>query len=107
MSRAARWWLAVGWAAMLLLPWYALEDGFFSLAWLNDPWGEEAAPLIVQVLRHGRIWLAPLLLAFTVPLLLFFYLPPEGECGAKRRKGDVEDGLLRSSSTSPIRPDGH
>ncbi len=32
-----------------------------------------------------------------------FYLPPEGEGGAERRMGDVEDGLLRSSSTFPIR----
>jgi len=34
-------------------------------------------------------------------------LPPEGEGGAQRRKGDVKDGLPRSSSTSPIRPVGH
>ena len=33
-------------------------------------------------------------------------LPPEGEGGAERRKGDVEDECGSPSSTSPFRPSG-
>ncbi len=70
MSRAARVWLALGWASLLALPWYALEDGFWSFAWLGAPWGEDAAPLLLQASRYGRLWLAPLLLSFAVPLVV-------------------------------------
>jgi hypothetical protein len=42
-------WLAVGWAALLVLPWYGLDDG------LSPP-----------ALFAGRLWLLPL----GLPLLL-------------------------------------
>ncbi len=50
-------WLAAGWAAVLLLPWYG-ADGI--------PRGVPSIPAIAHALWGGRFWLFPLLL----PLLL-------------------------------------
>jgi iron(III) transport system permease protein len=57
---ALAFWLAVGAAGFLLLPWYALERSLFSLQWLAHPGSEADAPALLQVLQYGRIWLAPL-----------------------------------------------
>jgi iron(III) transport system permease protein len=53
-------WPAAGWAGFLLLPWYALEDGYWAFGWLADPFGSEAASALIQAGAHGRWWLAPL-----------------------------------------------
>ncbi|MDQ2962259.1 MAG: iron ABC transporter permease [Pseudomonadota bacterium] len=58
--KAIAFWLAVGAAGFLLVPWYALEVSVFSTGWLRDYPGKGAAPALVQALRHGRIWLLPL-----------------------------------------------
>jgi len=60
MPRAAVGWLIAGWAGILLLPWYAIEDGAFSTAWWRDPLSQEAAPVLVQISVHGRTWLWPM-----------------------------------------------
>jgi iron(III) transport system permease protein len=64
-----RWlwvWLALGALGFFVLPWYAVEDGFFSFEWRFDyPLGA-AGPAITQ----GRWWLWPLLLPLFVPLLV-------------------------------------
>ncbi|MBB3447014.1 iron ABC transporter permease [Rhizobium sp. BK379] len=45
--------------ALLLLPWYRIEGGFFSLGWLSDfPDDPSTAPGILQIILHGRWWLA-------------------------------------------------
>jgi iron(III) transport system permease protein len=62
-TRSAVWWLVAGWAGFVLLPWYKVEGGFFSLDWLSHPAG--ASPAIVFALTD-RPWLLPLAL----PLLL-------------------------------------
>lgn len=64
-------WLLVGWCGFLLLPWYAQEDGFFALDWLNAGFLDDRdfAPAVVQALWHGRIWLLPLAPILAVPLL--------------------------------------
>ncbi len=53
-------WLIVGWAGFCLVPWYGIEDGFFSFEWLtesypNDP---EYAPALFLLLQGKKIWLA-------------------------------------------------
>ena len=78
MSRTARYWLVAGWIAVLLLPWYALEDGLFASGWLTDAWSEDVAPLAVQASRHGRTWLWPILAILALPLLVW-----------RRPKGDA------------------
>jgi iron(III) transport system permease protein len=46
-------------AALILLPWYRIEGGFFGLAWLSDfPDDPSTAPGILQIVSHGRWWLA-------------------------------------------------
>ncbi|MBW9064736.1 iron ABC transporter permease [Rhizobium herbae] len=51
--------LLLGVVALTLLPWYRIENGFFGLGWLAGfPLSTEAAPGLVQIFAHGRLWLA-------------------------------------------------
>jgi iron(III) transport system permease protein len=51
--------LLLGIAALILLPWYRIEGGFFGLGWLSSFPGDPAsAPAILQIAQHGRWWLA-------------------------------------------------
>ncbi|MFO1314570.1 MAG: iron ABC transporter permease [Burkholderiales bacterium] len=70
--RALAFWLAVGGAGFVLLPWYAVPGSVLGTAWLADWTGRDHAPALVQVLRHGRAWLTPmgLLLAVAAALLV-------------------------------------
>jgi iron(III) transport system permease protein len=56
-------WLVAAWLGFIVLPWYKVEGGFFSLDWLARP--IDAAPAALLSLT-GRPWLVPLIL----PLLL-------------------------------------
>ncbi len=60
----------MGWAGFLILPWYAVDGGFWSLEWLLDGYPTDAAyaPALAQVLLHGKIWLAPVALLLLPPL---------------------------------------
>jgi iron(III) transport system permease protein len=59
-QRALAAWLAVGAFGLLAVPWYALQDSVLDPAWLRNWSNAENAPAIVQMLLHGRFWLAPL-----------------------------------------------
>ena len=73
MNRPAAFWLAVGWGGFALLPWYGVEDGFWSFAWLSEyPPGADNAPGLLQVLLVGRWWLAPLALPLALPLAVLW-----------------------------------
>jgi iron(III) transport system permease protein len=63
-------WLVVGWVGLLLLPWYAVEAGFWSFAWVNSFRDPESASAVLQVLSHGRIALLPVVLALAPPLFV-------------------------------------
>ncbi len=58
--RAIAFWLALGAAGFLLVPWYALPDGILAFSWVRQFATRESAPAWVQIAAHGRIWLAPL-----------------------------------------------
>jgi iron(III) transport system permease protein len=58
-SKAIAWWLAVGAAGFLIVPWYALDASLFSTAWLRSYASKDAAPALLQAFLHGRTWLAP------------------------------------------------
>ncbi len=64
-----RCWLALAWAGFLLLPWYALEDGFFTLAWLGAYPDAASAPAPLQGIAFGRPWLLSLLLPLIIASL--------------------------------------
>ena len=64
-------WLAVGFAGLCLLPWYTLEDGFWSFEWLAAwPLDTDVAPAIVLIVTGEAPWLAPLPVALALPLLV-------------------------------------
>ncbi|MCC6470282.1 MAG: iron ABC transporter permease [Alphaproteobacteria bacterium] len=63
MTRFIRLWLAIGWAGMLLLPWYAIDPSFWDPRWLSRYPDGGTASLLLQVLAQGRWWLAPAALA--------------------------------------------
>jgi iron(III) transport system permease protein len=65
-------WLCVGWVGYAILPWYAIEDGLWSLAWLLDgyPLDGDYAPGLVQAWYGGKVWLAPVALFLIVPFAL-------------------------------------
>lgn len=49
----------VGIAAVILLPWYRIEGGFFGLSWLGSfPRDPSTAPGILEIASYGRWWLA-------------------------------------------------
>ncbi len=58
--RAVLFWLVVGAAGYLLVPWYAQPDSVFALGWLARFATRDGAPALLQVFAHGRTWLAPL-----------------------------------------------
>ncbi len=65
-------WIAAGWVGYCLLPWYGVEDGFFSFGWLIDgyPLDEDYAPAAFLIAQGEKLWLAPLLLPLLAPLIL-------------------------------------
>jgi len=57
--------LALGLAAIVFLPWYRIEQGFYAFTWLADFPGEpDVAPGILQIFLHGRVWLMAVIAAF-------------------------------------------
>jgi iron(III) transport system permease protein len=72
LERTVALWLAVGWIGYAILPWYAVDGGFWSFAWLIDdgPLDDDAAPALLQALFFGKWWLGPLALPLLAPLAL-------------------------------------
>jgi len=70
MNRSVTVWLVVGWAGFLILPWYAIEDGFWGLSWIIDgyPLDPDYGPAWVQVLWGNKPWLGPVGLFLLLPL---------------------------------------
>ena len=65
-------WVILGLSAYLCLPWYAVQDGFWSMSWVGGlADSAESASGVFQSVRHGKPWLALpfVLLLATAPLL--------------------------------------
>jgi iron(III) transport system permease protein len=62
----------VGLVGYTILPWYVIEDGFWSPDWLFDGWplDDDYAPGLLQTLSHGKLWLAPVVLPLLAPLVV-------------------------------------
>lgn len=58
-----------------LLPWYILEDGFWSFEWLFDgyPFDTDYAPALFLIAQGEKVWLAPLIAPLLLPLLALVY----------------------------------
>ncbi len=68
LDRAVSLWLAVLWASLLVLPWYTLEDGFFSFEWLDGyPFDSDYAPALFLVAQGEKLWLLPVFLIALLP----------------------------------------
>ncbi|MEE9426801.1 MAG: iron ABC transporter permease [Paracoccaceae bacterium] len=63
-------WIIVGWVGFLLVPWYGIEDGFFTFEWLSDgyPTDSDYAPGAFLIGQGKKLWLAPLLLPLIASL---------------------------------------
>ncbi|MDH3452801.1 MAG: iron ABC transporter permease, partial [Gammaproteobacteria bacterium] len=72
LDRSIVMWLAMGWLGFAGLPWYAIEDGFWSLAWLGDFFSDrDYAPAVLQALAYDKPWLLPIALALMAPLAVW------------------------------------
>lgn len=63
-------WIVAGWVGFCILPWYGVEDGFWSFGWLFDgyPLDDDYAPAAVLIGQGEKLWLAPLVLPLILPL---------------------------------------
>ena len=70
-NRTVVLWLAVGWVGYVILPWYAIYDGFWGFGWLSSYISDvEHAPGLFAGLTGGRPWLLPVIPALLAPLFV-------------------------------------
>ncbi|MEO6410503.1 MAG: ABC transporter permease subunit, partial [Burkholderiaceae bacterium] len=70
-TRAPLVWSLTGLLAAVALPWYALQEGLDSGAWLGGLWSsEDYANGLVQIAGYGKWWLAPAFLALFASLIV-------------------------------------
>ncbi len=62
IDKVAAIWIAVGFIGFFVLPWYAIEDGFWSFVWLLEgyPFDRDFAPGIIQIFTGGKLQLIPI-----------------------------------------------
>jgi len=65
-------WIITGWAGFLLIPWYAVDGGFFSFEWLGEgyPFDDDVAPAAFLIAQGEKLWLAPLIIPLALPLFV-------------------------------------
>jgi iron(III) transport system permease protein len=57
---------------LFLLPWYAIESGFWSFGWLAAYPDTATAPIVLQASVFDRAWLWPVFIALLLPLPALF-----------------------------------
>lgn len=64
-------WMVVGWVGYAVLPWYAVDDGFWSFAWAGDGWplDEDTGSALLIAAQGMKLWLAPFAPLLLMPLL--------------------------------------
>jgi len=70
LNRTVLFWTLTGVAGWCLLPWYTLDDGFWSFEWLTDgyPLDTDYAPGLFLAVQGDKPWVAPLILFLLAPL---------------------------------------
>jgi iron(III) transport system permease protein len=71
-DRTVLGWQLLGIAGFVLLPWYAVEDGFWSFGWLFQGWpfDRDLAPAAVLLAGGAKPWLWPVLPFLLLPIAL-------------------------------------
>lgn len=71
MNRTLVTWIAIGWLGYVVAPWYVIEDGFWTLAWIADgyPFDADYAPGLLQAIGGHAPWLSPIAFFLLLPLL--------------------------------------
>ncbi|MGE4610182.1 MAG: iron ABC transporter permease [Paracoccaceae bacterium] len=66
-------WIVVGWAGFMLMPWYLVDGGLFSFQWLVDgyPFDKNYAPAVFLIGQVEKLWLTPLIIPLAMPLFVF------------------------------------
>ena len=67
MKRLVIGWLLIGSLGYFVLPWYVVDDGFFSLEWLLYYDLEDYGPAIVVSFVNNQFWLLPLIFPLIFP----------------------------------------
>ncbi|PZU65451.1 MAG: iron ABC transporter permease, partial [Rhizobium sp.] len=63
--------LAFGAFALILLPWYRIEGGFYSFRWLSGFFSSASnAPGVLQILSYGKPWLVGIVIFFLAACLV-------------------------------------
>ncbi len=72
-----------GMAGVALLPWYAIEDGFWSLKWLlaGFPLSSESAPALFLWARGANLWLLPMAVLALAALVTVLRRPGNATLG--------------------------
>lgn len=80
MRRTIGLWLIVEWIGFAVLPWYAVDGGFWDLAWIRGGGFLSAGSgsALAQIALHGRWWLAPIGLALLLITALYACARPRG-----------------------------
>lgn len=65
-------WIIAGWVGFCVLPWYGVEDGFWSFEWLLNgyPFDEDFASAAFLIAQGEKLWLAPLLIPLALPFMV-------------------------------------
>ena len=76
MPRAMTFWILVGLIGVVALPWYALDLGLFSSAWLRVYPNADTGAALYQIAAAGRAWLLlPVLPLLAVLVVRIMQLP--------------------------------
>ncbi|MBX2883572.1 MAG: iron ABC transporter permease [Granulosicoccus sp.] len=77
VNRVILFWLTIALIGFCVLPWYMLEDGFWSFEWLFDgyPFDTDYAPALFLLLQGEKLWLAPIVPFLLLPLYLLVSRP--------------------------------
>jgi len=105
VRRSALVWSILGSLGFLVLPWYALPDGFFGFGWparmLAD---RDLAPAVLQAVKFRRPWL--FVPGVVLVAVLVVIVKVRGVSGLRKTRQTVQAdlALLKRDDDTPARP---